>query len=275
MFTSPKSTCEVNMSKINALPLAIFFFLITACSTSPTGRKQIQLLPDKQMNSMGASSFNEIKSSQTISNDKQLNARVKCVVEALLNRNGMNPSEWEVKVFADDSLNAFALPGKKIGVHTGIFKAAKNQDQLAAVLGHEVAHVIAKHGNERVSQQLLVTGGLTAAQLTVDQNTTTGKAVLAGLGLGANLGIILPFSRTHESEADEIGVRYMANAGFEPSEAVTLWANMAAASKGSGPEFLSTHPDPSNRRKKIGAMLPEAHKLQAQALNKFNAPECY
>jgi predicted Zn-dependent protease len=263
------------MSKINGLPLSLFFFLITACSTSPTGRKQIQLLPDKQMNSMGAASFNEIKSSQTISNDKQLNARVKCVVETLLNRNGMNPSEWEVKVFADDSLNAFALPGKKIGVHTGIFKAAKNQDQLAAVLGHEVAHVIAKHGNERVSQQLLVTGGLTAAQLTVDQNTTTGKAVLAGLGLGANLGIILPFSRTHESEADEIGVRYMANAGFEPSEAVTLWANMAAESKGSGPEFLSTHPDPSNRRKKIGAMLPEAHKLQAQALNKFNAPECY
>lgn len=261
--------------KSKVLILSSVFFLITSCSTSPTGRKQLQLLPDNQLNSMGVSSFNEMKSKGKISNNKAINARVRCVVEALLNRNGMNPSEWEVKVFEDDTLNAFALPGKKIGVHTGIFKAAKNQNQLAAVLGHEIGHVIAKHGNERISQQLLVAGGLTAAQLSVDPNSNTGKAVLAGLGVGANLGIILPFSRTHESEADEMGVRYMANAGFDPEEAVTLWANMAAESKGSGPEFLSTHPDPSNRRKKIGAMLPEAHKLQLAALNKYNAPECY
>ncbi|MEK6554061.1 MAG: M48 family metallopeptidase [Bdellovibrionota bacterium] len=264
------------MLKINKiLSLISSVFLFTACATSPTGRKQLQLLPDSQMNSMGVASFNEMKKTEKISNDKALNARVKCVVEALLNRNGMNPSEWEIKVFEDDTLNAFALPGKKIGVHTGIFKAAQNQNQLAAVLGHEIGHVIAKHGNERVSQQLLVQGGMTAAQLSVDQNSTTGKAVLAGLGLGASVGILLPFSRAHESEADEMGVRYMANAGFDPEEAITLWSNMQAQSKGSGPQFLSTHPDPSNRRKKIGAMLPEADKLQMEALNKYNPPECY
>lgn len=261
--------------RFKTLFFILFLISVSACSTSPTGRKQIHLLPESQLQSMGSASFAEMKKKQPLSRDKALIGKVRCVVDTLLNRNGMNPSEWDVQVFEDQSLNAFALPGKKIGVHTGIFKAAQNQHQLAAVLGHEVGHVIARHGNERVSQQLIVQGGLTAAQLTIDSSKDTGKAVLAGLGLGASLGIILPFSRSHETEADEMGVRYMSNAGFEPAEAIQLWANMAKESKGSGPEFLSTHPDPSNRRKKIGSLLPEAEKLQAAALAKYNPPECY
>lgn len=248
---------------------------LSSCTTSPTGRKQLKLLPEDQLNSMGVQSFNEMKTKGKVSTDKAINARVKCVVDALLNRNGMNPSEWEVRVFDDDTLNAFALPGKKIGVHTGIFKAAQTQGQLAAVLGHEIGHVIAKHGNERVSQQLLVQGGLLAAQVSVDSSTPKGQAILAGLGLGATVGVILPFSRTHELEADEMGVRYMANAGFDPEQAIHLWANMSKASKGGPPQFLSTHPDPSNRQKKIRSMLPEAHKLQESALKRYNSPECF
>ena len=245
------------------------------CTTSPTGRTQLHVLSDDQLNGMGAQSFEEMKKKVPASKDQTINKNVTCVVNLLLQRNGWNPSEWEVQVFQDDQVNAFALPGNKIGVYTGMFKTAKNQGQLAAVIGHEIGHVIARHGNERVSQQLLVQGGLAIAQLKTDPNSQTGRAVLTALGLGANFGILLPYSRKHESEADELGVDYMAKAGFDPREAKQLWINMASIGAKGAPEILSTHPDSGRRANDIEARLPEALKIQQAALAQHPAPNCY
>lgn len=236
----------------------LVIFAAVACSTTPTGRRQVNLIPDQQMAELGAKSFAEMKKKQPLSKNQNYLQVTRCVVNELLVHNGLNPKEWEVQVFAEPSVNAFAVPGKKIGVHEGLFKAAKSADQLAAVLGHEIGHVLAEHGNERVSQQLLVQGGLTLADLAVDQQTTKGKAIMLGLGLGANLGVILPYSRKHELEADSLGLTYMAKAGFQPEEAVALWQNMAREAGKNPPQFLSTHPNPDKRIDDIRAELGKA-----------------
>lgn len=265
------------MTKILKRPyhFAALVFVIASCTTSPTGRRQAHLMPASQMDSMGVASFAELKKKTPITTDKTMTAQVKCVVTALLNRNGFNAGEWEVQVFKDESVNAFALPGKKIGVHTGIFKAAKNQDQLAAVLGHEIGHVIAEHGNERVSENLLVQGAMVGASLVVDGKTQKGQTIMALIGAGANFGILLPFSRTHELEADHIGLLYMAKAGFNPSEARNLWVNMSQVGGSAPPEFLSTHPSSGSRISQIDDLTPEAQKLRTAALQKYSEPKCY
>lgn len=247
---------------------------LCACSTSPTGRTQLHMLDDGQMNDMGVQSFDEIKKKEKISQDPKLTAHVRCVVNTLLQRNDFNPSQWEIQVFQNEAVNAFALPGHKIGVYTGIFKTAKNQSQLAAVLGHEIGHVIANHGNERVSQGLLTQGLMSAIEKKVDANSNSGKAIMVGLGLGANIGILMPYSRKHESEADELGVKYMSIAGFDPTQAKELWINMAALGDGA-PEILSTHPDSKRRAHDIETKLDQALDLQRSSLSRFAAPKCY
>ena len=256
-----------------ALIVASAAAILTSCSTTPTGRKQLNLVPDSQMDQLGAQSFQEMQKKQKLSSNSSYLKISSCVVNHLLQHNGFKPKEWELKVFADQSVNAFALPGKKIGIHEGLFKAAKNQHQLAAVIGHEIGHVVAEHGNERVSQQLLVQGGLTLADLAVDQQTTKGKTILMALGLGANFGVILPFSRKHELEADELGLIYMAKAGFTPDEAIQLWMNMSQQG-GSPPEFISTHPDPKRRISDIRAKLAKVEPSYRQALSQGIAPNC-
>ncbi len=175
-------------------------------------------------------------------------------------------ASWEVVVFQDDTANAFALPGGKIGVHTGLLRVARTPGQLAAVLGHEVGHVIARHGNERVSQALGVQLGLAAAAKALEEEDNR-PLILAALGLGAQYGILLPYSRTHESEADTIGQRLMAEAGFDPREAPALWQNMQAAGGGGPPEFLSTHPSHARRirdlRAGVARTLPLYNKVRA------------
>lgn len=261
-------------SKIT-IALASILTITAGCATSPTGRRQARFLPASQMDAMGIQSFAELKKTTPITTDRTMTSNVNCVVKTLLDRNGFNSSEWEVKVFKDDSVNAFALPGKKIGVHTGIFKAAQNQDQLAAVLGHEIGHVIAQHGNERMSETVLVQGALIGASVAVDSKTQKGQTILALLGLGANVGIMLPFSRTHELEADQIGLEYMAKAGFDPAEARALWVNMSKTGGGAPPELLSTHPSSSSRISQIEDLTPHAQNLRAQALQKYSEPNCY
>lgn len=264
-----------NLKRLSRFAVAATLTLATACATSPTGRKQARFLPEGQLDAMGAQSFNELKKKTPISSDRTLTNNVNCVVQALLERNGFKTSEWEVQVFKDESVNAFAVPGKKIGVHTGIFKAAKNQDQLAAVLGHEIGHVIAQHGNERMSETVLVQGALIGASVAVDSKTQKGQTILALLGLGANVGIMLPFSRAHELEADEIGLEYMAKAGFDPLEARSLWVNMAKTGGAAPPELLSTHPSSSSRIEQIEDLSRNAQGLRAKALQKYSAPDCY
>lgn len=250
--------------------------LLTACATSPTGRKQLILLPDSQMNQLGLASYAEMKKSQPIETDGTSNAYVSCVARAITNEltGPWARQQWEVTVFKDDSANAFALPGGKIGVNTGLFKAAKNQHQLAAVLGHEVGHVLARHGNERVSTNLAAQTGLqlTAAMLTGSEAKRQG--IMAALGLGAQYGVLLPFSRVQESEADLIGLKLMAKAGFDPRESIALWHNMSKLGGGKPPEFLSTHPSGTTRIRRLTKAMPEALALYQQAQKMGKRPHC-
>lgn len=227
--------------------LIIPLLILSSCATTPTGRSQLTLLGDSQMAKMGDASYEELKKKTPQSKDPKEINYVNCVANALLKSMGEDPKKWEVRVFKDDSANAFALPGNHIGVHTGMLKLATDQAELAAVMGHEIAHVKAEHGNERVSQNLIVQGGLMAGAVALNNsNNKNANLILAGLGVGAQFGILLPFSRKHESEADIMGMEYMAEAGFNPEGAVSLWKKMSAQGS-SPPEFLSTHPNPESR----------------------------
>ena len=258
----------------------LFVVLASACATSPEGRKQLKLLPDDQINSMGIQSFEEIKKNTPETKDKNKIAYVQCIANAIIPQldENNNPALWEVRVFADDQANAFALPGNKIGVYEGLFKYAVNQHQIATVMGHELAHVIAEHGNERVSESLAAEAGLTIAAIALGTSSSMSNEqkalIVGGLGLGVQYGVILPFSRTHESEADLIGLDLMAKSGFNPEESVKLWQNMSK-SGGQPPEFLSTHPSNVTRIKDLQERMPRANAeyKKAQAQNK--QPNCH
>lgn len=254
-----------------ALSVALVSALILAsCATSPLGRQQLVLVSDAQMNEMGLQAFQAIKGEKAIEQDGQINAYVDCVANAITQEMGGN---WEVVVFKDDAPNAFALPGRKIGVHTGLLTVAENQDQLAAVLGHEVAHVLSHHGNERVSQQIAVQTGLNVASA-VTPHTASGEVLMGALGVGAQYGILLPYSRVHESEADLYGLDLMAEAGFDPQESVNLWVNMSEAGGGQPPEFLSTHPSHGTRIHDLEARMPDAIQLRDVARAQGKNPQC-
>lgn len=249
-------------------------------STTLEARKQLLLVSDAQMNQMGSEAFEKMKSGNKLSTDKIKLARAQCVVNALIAVLPENQAKkaWEVQVFEDESPNAFALPGGKVGVNTGMFKVIKSQDELAAVIGHEMAHVVSQHANERVSQQTL-TGlvlqgaGAYAGSKTSSNNT---KLLMAGLGLSAQVGVLLPFSRKHEKEADVLGQKYMANAGFDPAKAVNLWQNMMLFNKnGSPPQILSTHPDSENRIKTLKERTPGLMDNFQAAHKAGRKPSCF
>lgn len=252
--------------------------LLTACVTSPTGRKQFMLFSPGagEMSKMGAVAFDDLKKKQKVSADPQLNAYITCVSNALLAvLPGDEGKGWEIKVFEDDTPNAFALPGKKIGVHSGLLKVATTQSQLAAVIGHEIGHVEAQHSAERLSQQTAASAGLAVAAIAAGTQDNTQQALVMGaLGAGVTYGVLMPFSRTQESEADTIGLRYMAEAGFDPDESITLWQNMAAASKTKTPEFLSTHPSDQTRMNALSKQLLAAEDLATEARAAGRKPNC-
>lgn len=255
-----------------ALPfqLLLTMVLVVACATSPKGRRQLLLLPGEQLDSMGVQAFNEMKSQQKVSSDARTNNYVKCVANAITDAMDER-RDWEVVVFQEDSANAFALPGGKIGVHTGLLKVAKNQDQLAAVVGHEVGHVIAQHGNERVSEQLALQGGLGVLGGILSSKGKNYDLLMAGLGVGAQFGVLLPHSRTQESEADVIGLDLMAKAGFNPRESVSLWENMGKESGGGAPpEFMSTHPSHGTRIENLTGNMANAEQIYNSAARKPN-----
>ncbi len=225
---------------------------LSACTSSPTGRNQLILFSDADMNNLGAQSFEEMKKQQKIASDPNINQYVQCVAKHITDSIPASKgfTEWEVVVFESDQVNAFALPGGKIGVYTGLLDVAKNQDQLATVIGHEVAHVLADHSNERLSQSQIANTGLqlTNVALGASGYSEYSEITMAALGLGVQYGVILPYGRTQESEADVLGLDLMAKAGFEPRQSIELWKNMSAAAKGQQPpELLSTHPSHQTR----------------------------
>ncbi|MCH4813704.1 M48 family metallopeptidase [Vreelandella neptunia] len=241
------------------LPLA----LLTACDETPTGRSQLALVPENMMAQMGEDAFDQLRRDQPVSRDAAINRQVQCVAqeivaaaEAIYPADTL-PEAWEVVVFEEPSPNAFALPGGRIGVHTGLLQVADTPDQLAAVIGHEVGHVLADHGNERLTQQLGIKAGMLVVGL-LGEGDLGQQQLMQALGLGAQLGISLPFSRAHEEEADLMGLAIMAQAGFDPQESVALWQNMAALGGGQPPEFLSTHPANRTRIAALEQAMEEA-----------------
>jgi len=244
--------------------------LLSACVTSPTGRSQFIFMPEAQIDQMGLQTFSALKTQKPISRNPQFNKLTHCIANAITGQTG---GKWEVVVFQDKSSNAFALPGNKIGVYTGLIQmVGGNQDQLAAVIGHEVGHVLARHSNERASQQMAVQQGMgIISQTTLGQNPAT----LGLLGLGAQYGVLMPFSRTQESEADVIGQELMSKAGFDPRQSIVLWQKMEQASQGQQPvEFMSTHPSHATRIQELEQRMPQAMALFQQAQAAGRRPHC-
>jgi predicted Zn-dependent protease len=202
---------------------------------------------------MGLQAYQQIKQEEPVSRNADLNERVQRVGRRIAKVSGQPEWDWQFTLFENPEPNAFALPGGKVGVYTGLFKVAKNDAQLAAVMGHEVGHAIARHGAERMSQGILAQlGGVAVGAATGNQ------AYVDLYSQAATLGVILPYSRTQESEADEIGLVLMAEAGYDPREAVKLWQNFEALAGQRPPEFLSTHPSEGTRIERLEELMPEA-----------------
>jgi predicted Zn-dependent protease len=248
-------------------PLLVLVVLaLVACQTVPiTGRSQLLLLPEGDEVKMGLDSYREILSKAKVSTDPRLNEQVTRVGRRIAEATGRTDYQWEFKVIEDTQANAFCLPGGKVAVYTGILPITRDDAGLAAVLGHEVAHAVARHGGERLSRQLAVQG-LTVAgtqALMAGRDPAVVEMVGAALGATAAVGLLLPWSRSQESEADRLGLIYMAKAGYHPSAARDLWVRMGQGSGGGQSEgilsrFLSTHPSPADRVAQIEGWIPEA-----------------
>jgi predicted Zn-dependent protease len=246
-----------------ARPLLVVALLaVVACETVPyTNRSQLLLIPEGTEVQMGLSSYQDVLKKGNVSHDPALNDQVKRVGTRIAQATGRTDYQWEFTVLEDKQVNAFCLPGGKVAVYTGMFPVSRDDAGLAAVLGHEVSHAIARHGGERLSQQLAVQGGVAAATAAlVGGDPNMAQLVTSALGAGATVGVLLPWSRTQESEADHLGLIYMAKAGYPPQAARDLWVRMASQGGARQPQFLSTHPLPETRIKQIEAWLPEAQK---------------
>ncbi len=251
--------------------IPVLLALLAGCATSPSGRSQLILMPDSQMDQMGLQAFTNIKEKTPIERGTTTNGYVQCVARAITREVG---GSWEIVVFQDEDANAFALPGRKIGVNTGLLKVAENQHQLATVIGHEVMHVLSNHSNERVSQKFAVEQGLGLISAAASPQTGTGKTLMGLLGVGAQFGVLLPYNRIQESEADLLGIDLMAKAGFDPRESVKLWINMGRSGGGQPPQFLSTHPSHASRISDLQKHMPVALRLQDQARQLGKRPAC-
>lgn len=218
---------------------------LAGCAYNETlGRNQLLIVDDSALTQQADAAWAEALRTQRVSTDAAANARIRRIGDRIVEAAGLTNRRWDYALFVSDSPNAFVLPSGKIGVTTGLLALVRNDDQLATVLGHEVGHVVARHAAERYSTTALTSIGLSGVQSAAGDY---GQAAGAIGGLGAQLGLLLPFSRNHELEADRLGVDYLQRAGFRPSEAVALWRLMAAQRQSSTPQFASTHPSDANR----------------------------
>lgn len=260
---------------------AAFVTLVTACATttSPTGRRQVVGgVSDAQLAQLGAKAFAETKAKTPQSTDSRQTAYVRCVVQRVVEQ---LPADWqnlgwESALFVDNSPNAFALPGGKVGVNTGIFTVAKTQDQLAAVIAHEVGHVYSHHHDERITRQLQAQLGLNVAAAILGGRYGQGAADMTSQlgGVAAQTLFLLPNSRDQETEADVVGQQLMARAGFDPRQAVNLWENMIAASRSRPPQWLSTHPNPESRIQQLDRRAVDLLPVYEQARAGGHTPRC-
>ncbi len=261
--------------KLNLKVAALCCVLLFQCSCSQvaiTGRKQLNLVPDFMMNSMALQSYNEFLSTNKLSTNakqtrmvKDVGARIQTAVEKYCAENNLSSRiknyQWEFNLVEDSNVNAWCMPGGKVVVYRGLLPVTQNEAGLAVVMGHEIAHAIAKHGAERMTQGLLVDmGGMALSEALANRPEQTKNLFMQSYGIGTELGVLLPYSRLHENEADRMGLIFMAMAGYNPNEAVSFWERMVAANKGQPKplEILSTHPADSTRIKNIKKLIPEA-----------------
>jgi len=255
------------------LSVTVWLMTATGCQTNPyTGRWQLMMVPMSQEVQMGVQAYSQVQHDPKLkpSTDpreidpvKRVAARVIEAAKHSKYSEIANQFEWEVTVIKDDkTMNAFALPGGKIAVYTGIFPVAKTESGLAAVMGHEVVHALARHGGERMSQNTLAQTTLQVIGVALGvsgANPVLSQAGMAALGVGTQVGVLLPFSRKHESEADYVGVLLAAEAGYDPRESIRLWTRMGELSGGKEPsEFLSTHPNHETRIQQLEEWMAEA-----------------
>jgi len=248
--------------------------MVAACSTVPvTGRKQLSLIPQGEMLSMSYSQYGEFLKTNKLSTNTQqtqmvrnVGVKIQRAVETYFAQQGLSASladyRWEFNLVESKDVNAWCMPGGKVVVYTGILPVTKTEAGLAVVMGHEIAHAVAEHGSERMSQEMLAQLGGAALSAALQNKPEETKALWSTVfGVGAQYGVLLPFSRTHENEADHLGLIFMAMAGYNPNEAVSFWTRMAQSSGGASvPEFMSTHPSDDTRIANIKGLLPEAMK---------------
>jgi predicted Zn-dependent protease len=263
------------MKRVNRRNFALLFafLLVAACSVVPiTGRKQLKLLPESTLIEMGLTSYNDFLKENELSTDeantqmiKKVGNNVSSATNRFLKNNGLanevSNYKWAFNLVQDKTVNAWCMPGGKIVFYTGILPLTKNEAGAAVVMGHEIAHAVAKHGNERMSQGLIQQlGGIALSVAIKDKPAETQGLYQTAYGIASNVAVILPYSRKQEYEADRIGLILMAMAGYNPNEAIPFWQRMAALSTNPMPAFLSTHPSDAKRIEQIRKYLPEAMK---------------
>ena len=247
--------------------------LFMACSTVPlTGRRQTAWIPSSQMTSLSSSSYQEVINNAQLANGtadgqkvQRVGVKIKNAVEKYMRENGMADEisnfAWEFNLIKDNTVNAWCMPGGEVAFYTGIMPICQDETGIAVVMGHEVAHAIAQHGNERMTHSMMQEFGAVALSVALaEKPEQTQSMFMTAYGIGSQVGVMLPFSRTHETEADKLGLIFMAMAGYNPKEAPKFWERMAAQGGGAPPEFLSTHPSHDTRIKNLNAFMPEAMK---------------
>ena len=239
--------------------IVLITLLLISCATTPvSNRSALILISKSQEIALGKQSYNKILKKEKVSESKKLNRIVQRVGKRIASVSHMPKLNWEIKLIESDQKNAFALPGGKIAIYTGILSVAKNEAGLATVMSHEIAHVIARHGAQRMTQQMLLQGAMIGAGFSMN-NSKHRNIILSALGLGVLYGFTLPFSRSHESEADQIGLIYMAKAGYDPREAINFWRRFSKIKEERGPpEWASTHPADATRMRGLRGYLSRA-----------------
>ncbi|MCI6642944.1 MAG: M48 family metallopeptidase [Bacteroidales bacterium] len=264
------------MKKSSILATTAVALLFTACATVPiTGRKQMNLVSNSEVLASSLTQYQTymskatpIRGTQAAAMVERVGKKIAAATESYLRQNGMESElknyNWEFNLVKDDNANAFCMPGGKIVVYEGLLKYVKTDDDLAVVMGHEVAHAVAKHSNERMSQQMLAQYGGTALGLALGGSSQATQAIASQVyGLGAQYGVMLPFSRKHEKEADYMGLVLMSIAGYNPQASTQFWQRMSEGGSNATPEFMSTHPSDATRISALQKALPEVEEKYA------------
>lgn len=254
----------VYRSPATALAALVLPLFLGACS--------VPLVSESEIESESGKQFQEMRAQIPASTDVQLRAYINCVSAAIVQQleKPYSEEDWEIEVFDSEDINAFAMPGGRIGIFTGLMQVAENQDQLAAVIGHEVAHVTQQHSLKRVNREATTRAGVVLGTAVLGAAPGVGDLV----AMGAQVGLSLPFSRGNETEADTVGLNYMAAAGFNPSASIQLWKNMGEKNKLGPPQWLSTHPSGDSRIQDLVKQLPDALKLYNSAQAAGRKPDC-